>query len=1413
VNPTPTISSAATKTICDSTDLDYDITSATTGTTFTWTVSETTAPTGGSITGFTADATGTNSSINDVLVNSGTSPGEVTYTITPTGPATTNCPGIPFDLVVTVNPDPILTATPDVATFCSGGTTSIALSSTTSGVTYYYDAPIISGSAGNITGGTARTSPGNTNDITDTLVNTTAEIQTATYTVYAMYDGCVSSTPETVVITVNPVPVLTTGLTEGLCVDNLYTATANLDLTTSPSMAGALFTYGAPTLSGGAGDLTGGTARTTASSDNITDTFINTTDIAQTATYSVTPIAPSDLGGCSGEPKTVVITIYPRSEITSSLAEVTCSQSEFTYAVTSNVTNSTFTWSRAAVTNISNSSTTGTGNVTETLINTTTAPVDVTYVLTPTGPSPNNCTGTPSDLIVTVNPTGQVNKPTDQELCNNDNTTLITFTTNNTGGTTTYSWVNDTPSIGLAASGTNQSTIPVFTAKNTTIEPVVATITVTPTYTNGGESCEGTPVDFTIKVNPTPTISSAATKTICDSTDLDYDITSATTGTTFTWTVSETTAPTGGSITGFTADATGTNSSINDVLVNSGTSPGEVTYTITPTGPATTNCPGIPFDLVVTVNPDPILTATPDVATFCSGGTTSIALSSTTSGVTYYYDAPIISGSAGNITGGTARTSPGNTNDITDTLVNTTAEIQTATYTVYAMYDGCVSSTPETVVITVNPVPVLTTGLTEGLCVDNLYTATANLDLTTSPSMAGALFTYGAPTLSGGAGDLTGGTARTTASSDNITDTFINTTDIAQTATYSVTPIAPSDLGGCSGEPKTVVITIYPRSEITSSLAEQVCSNYPFTYTITSNVVGTTFEWSRAAVAGISNASVTDTGSIINETLVNTTASTINVEYILTPTGDTSCAGTPSTLVVSVNPTPAVTPNLSQAICSGSTANLVLTSTPAVSGTTFTWPEPTTEGSFGTITGGTARTTGSTSPITDVLVNTTNVPLTLVYLVTPISTLGCVGTPTEVKITVNPIPTVSSDTTKEICNNDNVDYSPTSKVSGVTYTWTAALTSGTVTGFTTVPDSGATINDVLVNSGTTQGEVTYTITPTGPYSTNCEGTPFDFVVTINPIPDVIATPITETICDGDTTDIDLTTTITGTTVSYSWTAALTSGTASGYSAGSGNTISETLINSSTLPAIVTYTITPTIGTVCAGSPITVDITVNPSPSVISGTPVQGSCALPIGSIELIGLPSGNWTINQAGTTANSYTGSGSTYTVNSLASGSYNFTVTNDDGCTSSASSNIIINNIICSIVDNFSTTPVDEVLGGIAGDVTANDTLNGTVVSDSAIEITLDAADGIIGLTIDSNGNIIVPAGTSEGTYVIDYTICEVVNPSNCSSNSATIVVSDAGTPLAVNDGTYIVDEDSTINRLDWSGNDTLIDGATLSS
>ena len=65
-----------------------------------------------------------------------------------------------------------------------------------------------------------------------------------------------------------------------------------------------------------------------------------------------------------------------------------------------------------------------------------------------------------------------------------------------------------------------------------------------------------------------------------------------------------------------------------------------------------------------------------------------------------------------------------------------------------------------------------------------------------------------------------------------------------------------------------------------------------------------------------------------------------------------------------------------------------------------------------------------------------------------------------------------------------------------------------------------------------------------------------------------------------------------------------------------------------------------------------------------------TCDAASGSVVLNGLPAtGTWTINPG-----AITGTGASTTITGLAGGTYNFTVTNEAGCTSAASGDIVIN-------------------------------------------------------------------------------------------------------------------------------------------
>ncbi len=110
---------------------------------------------------------------------------------------------------------------------------------------------------------------------------------------------------------------------------------------------------------------------------------------------------------------------------------------------------------------------------------------------------------------------------------------------------------------------------------------------------------------------------------------------------------------------------------------------------------------------------------------------------------------------------------------------------------------------------------------------------------------------------------------------------------------------------------------------------------------------------------------------------------------------------------------------------------------------------------------------------------------------------------------------------------------------------------------------------------------------------------------------------------------------------------------------------------------------------------------------------------------------------------------------------------------------------VIDAVDDSFG--PIVGATGGTTPTVLTNDTLGGnpvTVGVGGNVTLTPGAAPtpAAGSLVMNPDGTITVAAGTTAGTYLYPYTICEVLNPTNCDTATATVVVS-AAVIDAVND------------------------------
>ena len=213
------------------------------------------------------------------------------------------------------------------------------------------------------------------------------------------------------------------------------------------------------------------------------------------------------------------------------------------------------------------------------------------------------------------------------------------------------------------------------------------------------------------------------------------------------------------------------------------------------------------------------------------------------------------------------------------------------------------------------------------------------------------------------------------------------------------------------------------------------------------------------------------------------------------------------------------------------------------------------------------------------------------------------GPTTSLPITIRPIPAVNPPFTKSICSGSLTNIPLASTPAGATFTWTFPSPSCTPNIFVCPAGmiNSNLINDVLGVSDLNTGTVVYHIIPV---LNACQGTIQDITVTVNPLPDVSNAVLAFSVCNGGTTNIPLTSSVPGTT--FTWTAVPSSPSLSGFANSSGLTIADQLFNSGSTVETVTYQVTPSvIG--CTGAPKNFVVTVNPVALLTNSPPSKAQC--------------------------------------------------------------------------------------------------------------------------------------------------------------------------------------------------------------
>lgn len=799
VLPKPTIQNQD-RTICSGSSFDVDPlnnlpnTIVPVGTTYTW--GTPVNKTIGAITGGTASASPQNK-INQTLINTTTVAAVLTYTVTPQADG---CAGTPFEINVTVNPAlndiPVIVNSSPI---CVGGDITLTVSNPIPLATYTWSGP---------NGFSATTT-------NPSLTRTAAQLSfSGTYSVIASLNNCFSSAGFTNV-TVNTVPAAPTVVSIAYC-----QGTVAAPLTATGDMGSTLLWYNS---------LTGGSSSAIAPTPN--------TSIVGTQLYFV---SQQSAQGCESPRATLAVEINPTPTINNQIDTV-CSATPFSSPLRIPISAVIYTWNTPSVTGGLTGGINGTGNrVNGTLINPTNTEQTATYLVTPTI---GTCVGPNFTLTMVVSPKTKLPNYT-QTICSGSAFTIEPKATDAADALlvngTTYTWGTPVVSIAGAIAGATAESTPQSlisqTLVNLTNQLVTVTYTVTARSSSPG-SCDGDPFQVVVTVLPKPSIQNQI-RTICSNTSFDVDPlnnlpnTIVPVGTTYTWG-----APISnpiGAITGGTASA-GPQNKINQTLVNSTTEAAELTYMVTPQADG---CAGTPFEIKVTVNPQPGITN--QQATICSGTPFLVTPTGVPVGTTYTWGAPI-SNPIGAITGGTAAAAP--QPSISQTLQNITNSPATITYTVSPTSGSCGNST-FLVVVTVNPTPVIASQAVE-ICNGGtvLFNPVNAAPTTIVPS--GTMYTWTAPIVNP-AGLIQGGTAQ------NIPQPFLsqvltNNSNRPATITYTITPQSGAD-GNCLGNPIQLVATVNP--DVKASFAKSVdtaCAPFNINASILSNTTALTssnnFAW------------------------------------------------------------------------------------------------------------------------------------------------------------------------------------------------------------------------------------------------------------------------------------------------------------------------------------------------------------------------------------------------------------------------------------------------------------------------------------------------------------------------------------------------------------------------------------------
>jgi len=990
------------------------------------------------------------------------------------------------------------------------------------------------------------------------------------------------------------------------------------------------------------------------------------------------------------------------------------------------------------------------GSISGTLTNNSSAVQTATYTITP---KVGSCPGAPFTLIVSVNPAPTItNQPASSSVCIGGTPQLLSITLNSSAVTPTYQWYSNTTNLNTGGTIIPGATTASYNPPATTVGTLYYYCVIS--LTSGGcTSITSNTANVTVTPPASFVTQPLASQNLCVGVTIPTALTTTFTGgagnPSYQWYSNMTNTNTGG-----TPISGATGASYTPPLYNTA---GNYFYYVVLSlngngcGPVTSSV------AAVNVFNDPVVNTQPLASQIlCQGATpTRLEVIATGGSGTIIYQ--WYSNSSNNTTSGTAIT--GATSSTY--FPNTTAVGTLFYYCIVTQNTAGCSVTSMTAAVTVNAAPTITT-----------QPAPSTICSGGSPTPMSVAYINGVGTptyqwYSNTTNNTTTGTAISGATNSAFTPTAV----LVGTTYYYCIITLPST-GGCSSiASNTAAVTVTPGATIntqplpTQSLCIGGTLMLPLVVSYSGGTGTASYQW-------YSNISNSNTGGTLigganapsYTPPVFTSAGTSYYYVVVTLNGNGCGPVTSDVAAVSVVTDPILTaqPLASQTLCQNAAPTALSVTASGGIGVSYNYQwysAPTNSTTSGTPLAGETNNT---------FMPPTNNAGTVYYYceITQGTGLACNATSDIALVNVNLAPAIANQpTSSTVCVNQPATTLSVTYLNGVgapNYQW-FSNTLNTNTGGTAIPGAN---NASYVAATTTAGIYYYyceVVFPT--LAGGCEMiTSNPATVTVNDNP--IISNATTTICSATAFTISPASgggNIVPATTTYTWSAPVINppGSVSGAVATltAQTNISQTLVNLTTNPATVTYTVTPIAG-VCQGPDFQIVVIVNPAinPNIVA----TNNACFGVNNASITTNVTGGIPFSTGSPYLYSWTGPGSfsstASSISNILPGSYSLVIQDAGGCP--FSNTYVI------------TEPADiAITNGSESDVTCFG------AADGAINITMNGGTGAYAYTWTKNGSYYASTedllNLSPGTYILT-----VTDANNCGPKNATFTITEP-TPL----------------------------------